>query len=128
LDFWGGTFFLVVFATIETILFAWVFGMENAWDEIHKGADMRVPKIYKFIIKYITPLFLFFILGMWFLYKPQGSSGSQFISFIKMQGVAHADRPFVLGARIGLVAMLLVLAILVKFAWERIKVQAEKIR
>jgi SNF family Na+-dependent transporter len=66
LDFWGGTFFLVVFAAIETILFAWIFGMDKAWDEIHKGADMRVPRIYKFIIKYITPVFLFFILGMWF--------------------------------------------------------------
>jgi SNF family Na+-dependent transporter len=30
LDFWGGTLFLVLFATIETILFAWVFGMEKA--------------------------------------------------------------------------------------------------
>jgi SNF family Na+-dependent transporter len=128
LDFWGGTFFLVVFATIETILFAWVFGMENAWDEIHKGADLKIPGIYKFIIKYVTPLFLFFILGMWFFYQPHGASESQFVSFIKMRDVAQDNRPFVLGARIGLVFIFLVLAILVKFAWKRKKIQAEKIR
>ncbi len=62
LDFWGGTFCLVLFATVETILFAWVFGMNNAWEEIHHGADMNIPKIYKPIIKYITPSFLLIIL------------------------------------------------------------------
>jgi SNF family Na+-dependent transporter len=111
LDFWGGTFFLVLFATIETILFAWVFGMENAWDEIHKGADMAVPKVYKFIIKYITPLFLFSILGMWFV--------QEWIPIIFMKNVSAADKPFILGTRIGLLAIFAVLGILVKIAWRR---------
>ncbi len=117
LDFWGGTFFLVVFATIETILFAWVFGMESAWDEIHKGADMRVPGIYKFIIKFITPLFLFFILGMWLW--------QEWLSIILMKNVSPGDRPYVLGTRIGLVLIFLTLAILVKLAWRRKKDRPE---
>jgi SNF family Na+-dependent transporter len=111
LDFWGGTFFLVLFATIETILFAWVFGMEKAWDEIHKGADMAVPRIYKFIIKYITPLFLFFILGMWLF--------QEWLPIIFMKNVPAADRSFVLATRIGLIAVFLALAILVKIAWRK---------
>ncbi|MBN2830783.1 MAG: sodium-dependent transporter [Candidatus Omnitrophica bacterium] len=118
LDFWGGTFFLVVFATIEVILFAWVFGMERAWDEIHKGADMRVPKIYKFIIKYITPLFLFFILGMWFK--------QEWLPIILMKNVSCADRPFVLSTRLGLLIIFSVLVILVKIAWQKRKVLKEK--
>jgi len=109
LDFWGGTFCLVLFATIETILFAWVFGMEKAWDEIHKGADMRVPKIYKFIIKYITPLFLFFILGMWLW--------QEWLPVILMKNVAVANKPFILATRLGLLLIFLVLALLVKIAW-----------
>jgi len=113
LDFWGGTFFLVLFATIETILFAWVFGMENAWDEIHKGADMRVPKIYKFIIKYITPLFLFCILGMWFV--------QEWLPIIFMKGILPENKNFILGTRIGLVLIFLTLAILVKIAWKKRK-------
>jgi SNF family Na+-dependent transporter len=111
LDFWGGTFFLVLFATIETILFAWVFGMENAWDEIHKGADMRIPRVYKFIIKYITPLFLVFILGMWFV--------QEWIPIIFMNGVASVNRPFILGTRILIFLLLLMLSMLVKIAWAR---------
>lgn len=111
LDFWGGTFFLVLFATIETILFAWVFGMERAWDEIHKGADMRIPRVYKFIIKYVTPLFLFFILGMWFW--------QQWLGIILMKNISLGDRPFILATRLGLVLILLALALLVKLAWRR---------
>jgi len=111
LDFWGGTFFLVVFATIETILFAWVFGMEKAWDEIHKGADMRIPGIYKFIIKYITPLFLFIILGAWFY--------QEWLPIIFMKNVSVSDRPFVLFTRLGLVLIFGILALMVKIAWRK---------
>jgi SNF family Na+-dependent transporter len=40
----------------ETILFSWIFGMDKGWREITSGADIKVPNIYKFIIKYITPV------------------------------------------------------------------------
>mgnify|MGYP001590149571 FL=1 len=73
LDFWGGTFCLVLFATVETILFGWIFGIEKSWEEIHHGAEMRVPKIYKFIIKYITPLFLFLILVVFKVLKTKNN-------------------------------------------------------
>ncbi len=119
LDFWGGTFFLVLFATIETILFAWVFGMEKAWDEIHKGADMRVPKVYKFIIKYVTPLFLFVILGMWFV--------QEWLPIIFLKNVSLGNRPFILGTRIGLFLIFLILAVLVKLAWRRKTTKEERI-
>jgi SNF family Na+-dependent transporter len=120
LDFWGGTFFLVLFATIETILFAWIFGMENAWDEIHKGADMRVPSVYKFIIKYITPLFLFSILGAWLW--------QEWLPIIFMKNVSSINRPHILGTRLGLLSMFLILALLVKIAWRRKRLQAERMR
>ncbi len=57
-DYWAGTVSLVVFAVAEIILFAWVFGMGKGWDEITRGADIKVPTFFKFIIKYVTPLFL----------------------------------------------------------------------
>lgn len=118
LDFWGGTFFLVVFALVETILFAWVFGMEKAWDEIHRGADLRVPRIYKFIIKYITPLFLVVILGLWFW--------QEWIPIIFMKHVSAASRPYILFTRIGLALLFVVLALLVKLAWRRKRSQLEE--
>jgi len=67
LDFWGGTFCLVLFATIETILFGWFFGIDKAWTEMHYGADIRVPRLYRYVIKFVTPIFLLVILAAWFL-------------------------------------------------------------
>ncbi|NQT46960.1 MAG: sodium-dependent transporter [Candidatus Omnitrophica bacterium] len=115
LDFWGGTFCLVLFATVETILFAWIFGMEKAWKEIHHGADMKVPTVYKFIIKYITPVFLLTILGFWFYQEG--------IPTIMLKGVSAADKPFVLGTRIALLGLFSLLAILVKIAWRKRKIK-----
>ncbi len=60
-DYWAGTVSLVIFALLEVILFAWVFGMEKGWKEITSGADIKVPIIFKYIIKYVTPLMLGFI-------------------------------------------------------------------
>jgi len=111
LDFWGGTFCLVVFALIETILFAWVFGMEKAWDEIHHGAQMKIPVMYKFVIKYITPLFLSFILGWWLL--------NEWLPIIFMKNIVDADKPYVLGTRIALAAFFVLLAVLVNIAWRK---------
>ncbi|MDP3352851.1 MAG: sodium:calcium symporter, partial [Flavobacteriaceae bacterium] len=71
-DYWAGTVSLVVFALFETILFSWIFGIKKGWREINYGADIKVPLIYKFIIKYITPLLLLFVfIGA--LFTPQGN-------------------------------------------------------
>jgi len=111
LDFWGGTFCLVVFALLETILFAWVFGIDRAWEEIHHGADIRIPVIYKFIIKYITPLFLMAILGFWFYQEG--------LPTILMKNVSAAEKPFILGIRLLLFVLFITLIILVKIAWKK---------
>ncbi len=60
-DYWAGTVALVVFALAETILFSWVFGLDKGWDEITRGADMKVPRFYRPIIKYVTPLLLLIV-------------------------------------------------------------------
>jgi len=111
LDFWGGTFCLVLFGTIETVIFVWVFGIDKAWEEIHHGAEMRIPGFYKPIIKYVTPTFLFLILGFWFF--------QQAIPVILMKGVSPEAIPYVLGARIGLILLFISIALLVRLAWYR---------
>ena len=57
-DYWAGTVSLVLFALVEIILFAWIFGMDKGWKEINKGAEIKVPIIFKYIIQYVTPLLL----------------------------------------------------------------------
>jgi SNF family Na+-dependent transporter len=61
-DYWAGEVSLVVFACLEIVLFAWIFGMERGWAEIEEGADIKLPLALKFIIQFITPIFLLGIL------------------------------------------------------------------
>jgi hypothetical protein len=68
-DFWAGSFALVVFAMGESILFAWLFGIDKGWEQINLGAEIRVPVIFKYIIKYVTPVFLAAILVS-FIFSP----------------------------------------------------------
>jgi len=60
-DYWAGTVSLVVFALFESILFAWIFGMKKGWREITSGADIKVPLVYKYIIKFVTPVALIIV-------------------------------------------------------------------
>ncbi len=115
LDFWGGTFCLVLFAAVEVILFGWVFGINKAWEEVHHGADMRIPRVYKYIIKYVTPGFLIAVLFFWFFQK------DGWLSVIRMDHVAVADRPYVMATRIGLSLIFIALAVMVKLAWKKRK-------
>jgi SNF family Na+-dependent transporter len=76
-DYWAGTFFLVVFAVLEIILFAWVFGMGRGKAELEKGAEMKVPGVFYFIMKYVTPVFLLLIL-LGYVFKPAPGWGEFF--------------------------------------------------
>ena len=89
--------------------------MDKAWDEIHRGADLTVPKIYRFIMKYVTPTFLIIILVSWFI--------KDGIPVILMRGVSAADRPYVLGTRLFLIALFIIVSILVKIAWKKRKLK-----
>lgn len=57
-DYWAGTVTLVVFAMLEVILFSWVFGINNGWKILTEGAEIKIPLIYKYILKFITPVIL----------------------------------------------------------------------
>ena len=111
LDFWGGTFSLVLFATVEIILFAWVFGMDRAWREMHHGAELAIPRIYKPIIQYVTPTFLILILLFWLMQEG--------LPVVLLKNVSAANRPYALATRLGLTLLFIALAWAVKLAWNR---------
>jgi len=60
-DYWTGTVALVIFALGEIILFSWIIGVDKGWEEIKRGADIKIPLIYKPIMKWITPVFIIVI-------------------------------------------------------------------
>jgi neurotransmitter:Na+ symporter, NSS family len=45
--------------------------MDRAWAEINKGAELVVPSIFYFIIKFVTPVFLLLILVA-YVFQPVG--------------------------------------------------------
>ena len=65
IDFWVGTALIFVFATIEVILFGWVFGAKRGFDEAHEGAELRMPRVFPFVIKYVSPAYLLIVFAFW---------------------------------------------------------------
>ena len=68
-DFWVGTFLIFILATVQTVLYGWVFGIERGHRELHQGANIRVPYFVQYVLKYVTPVYLFAILIAFFYYK-----------------------------------------------------------
>ena len=102
----------MVFAAIEIVLFAYVFGMDRGWDEIHRGADIKIPAFYKPVMKYVTPLFLFTLLGWWTV--------TEALPALLMQNVADPSQiPYRWLSRGVMVALLVIGTILIKRSWAR---------
>ncbi|MBN1687746.1 MAG: sodium-dependent transporter [Candidatus Omnitrophica bacterium] len=111
MDFWIGTLGLVVFAIIEVILFLWVFGPKNAWKEIIAGADIKLPRFFFPIMRYVTPVYLFILLGFWFFQDG--------IDVLMMKGVPEANYPYIWFARFLLATILMAMIFLVWVAWQK---------
>ncbi|MBI3599387.1 MAG: sodium-dependent transporter [Nitrospinae bacterium] len=109
LDYWAGTFGPVLCAFLETIIFVYIFGMAKGWEEINRGATTRIPRVFFYIIKYITPLFLFAILSTW-LYQSAGD-------VLLMKNIDPANKSYVWGARIMMAVVFIGLAYLVRKSW-----------
>ena len=65
MDFWVGSVAIYILATIQVLLFGWAMGIEQGLAEAHRGANMRIPAIFGFILKFITPAYLLIIFAVW---------------------------------------------------------------
>jgi SNF family Na+-dependent transporter len=65
LDFWAGTIGIIFFGFMEVVLFMWVFGGEKAWAELNRHGAIQVPRFFYYILRYVTPLFMLFLLSWW---------------------------------------------------------------
>jgi NSS family neurotransmitter:Na+ symporter len=110
LDYWAGTFGLVVFAVIEVIIFSWIFGVKKGWEEMHKGSDLKLPTIFKFIIRYITPVYLIVLLGVWTYQEAIGK--------LLMKGEVASRHPYLWGARALMLVLILLSLWIVRIAWK----------
>lgn len=87
LDFWVGTFLIFVFGTIQIVTFTWCFGVDRLLKESDKGAAIRIPRWFGFIMKYVAPAFLLVILTLWILIDVLGFNFTggppEFSSYVK---------------------------------------------
>jgi len=98
MDFWAGSLLLVIVSLLEVVLFAWSFGIDRGMEELNRGGNIRVPKGVLYVIKYVTPAFLIFLLGGWI-----GTSASQYLEM---------SNTVVWIGRIAMIALLAVIEIL----------------
>jgi SNF family Na+-dependent transporter len=110
-DYWAGTFGLVVLAIVETILFVWVLGPDRMWSELHEGAAIRIPRFYKYIMTYVTPVFLLVMMAWWTVQDA--------IPTLLMEGETPERSAVRWASRAFLVAILLFQLWLIKKAWAR---------
>jgi SNF family Na+-dependent transporter len=113
INYWAGTFGLVVFAFLETVLFMWIFGAKKAWEEMNEGGDFRIPKIFFFIMKYITPVFLLCIMVWWFV--------EDAVPVLLRQGVKSVKVPYIWGARILMLVITAGFLLMIRSAWNKNK-------
>jgi SNF family Na+-dependent transporter len=117
-DYWVGTFGLVLVAVLETVIFVWIFKPDNAWKSIHMGADIKILPIFKFIMTYVTPLYLFIILTWWAkdeaipILLNQRSAGSA-------SPVSATDMPYITISRAILVLFVVVFLFIIRAAWKK---------
>jgi NSS family neurotransmitter:Na+ symporter len=63
MDFWVGTFFIFVLATVQIICFGWVWGTRNGAAELDQGALMKIPRPFLFVMKWVAPVYMLVVLG-----------------------------------------------------------------
>lgn len=58
MDFWIGTVLIFVLAAVQIICFGWVWGIDRGLAHAHEGAHLRIPGVFRFVMKYVSPSFL----------------------------------------------------------------------
>jgi SNF family Na+-dependent transporter len=64
-DFWMANIFVLLGSLFIVILFGWGLGIDTAMSELDKGAQIRIPWFVRYLIKYISPIFLITVLISW---------------------------------------------------------------
>jgi SNF family Na+-dependent transporter len=111
LDFWAGTLFPVMNALLAVTFFAWIFGIGKGFRELDTGADLKVPRFFKFIMKYVTPTALLAILVTWVI--------QQGVPVLTLANVAPENRLTVWITRLILMAVATTIVILIIIARRR---------
>ncbi len=122
-DFWVGTFFIFLLALFQTVLFGWVLGIKRGMAELDSGAEIRVPRLVGYLLRYVSPVYLLMIFVFW-LYQEITTQNNNKFQIIVTQPVAAMSVAF-----IGLVVILFLFLIGQSVRrWERAELAEREIR
>ncbi len=132
-DFWGGSFLLVFIGTIQAFIFSFVLGKRKvkqvdgseeseAFALMNEGAALKLPKFFRFIIRYVCPAYLAIVLVAWLVHDGwavvslQGVSPDAMVTFL---GHQMSQISFTWGIRIFLLICTILLNVLIYMAWRK---------
>jgi NSS family neurotransmitter:Na+ symporter len=122
MDFWAGTFGPPLLAFVEVILMMWIFGGNELWAEMHRGAVIKAPRPFYYTAKYITPLFLGIILMTW---TYQNILLPVFTGTLTQTGIEGVEMGWAIWVtRAFLIAVLVGMCLMIYAVWKRKAMEA----
>lgn len=109
-DFWVGTFLIVVLATIQSIVYGWIFGTERGQEELSEGALIRVPRLVQILLKFVTPVVLIGILLFTII-----DQGGGYVEKLKSDPIASRSVYLILGV----LAFILLMIVVAVIRWSK---------
>ena len=96
MDFWIGTFFIYLLATITILIFGWVIGAREGLQEARQGSLLKLPDWIAFVIKYISPAYLITIFVFWAIQKFPGRIASYVKSYKEGDSIPFLTLGFII--------------------------------
>lgn len=112
-DKYSGNIGIPLLALFEVYLFVFVLKVTNGVKEASYGADMKLPRFFGFVITFITPIFLLFIIGWWVKQQVEDYMSPEYVPMTKTQAITV----------LLMIVFFVFLVILQKLAWPRMKRQ-----
>ena len=133
LDFWGGTFLLVVFGAIQALVFSFVLGRQKvktddgtedneAFALMNEGSQLKLPRFFRPIIQYVCPAYLIILLVSFTL-----TDGLPLITLsnipadakVTFLGSEFSQLYFTWGFRGFLLLLVILLNVAIAYAWRK---------
>jgi len=109
---------LPMFGLFEALVFVFFFGPDRGWNELHLGSSLRLPRLFKYVAVYVTPVFLLTILVGWL-----ATDGWKTILMKKMVDgrlaplYTETQMPWVIATRLLYLAFIAFACLLIRRAW-----------
>lgn len=113
LDKIAGTLFITITALIQIVILLYCKGIDFIWKEIHVGAKLTLPKIFKPVIMLICPIMMSSILLSWIY--------DEGMAFLTMSSISPENRLYILVTRLMIIALFIILGITIHLTWRNKK-------